>query len=127
MGEVEHLVQSGLADVKPHNYYLFAHKGKAAGQVAGIEALSLAGCGGGEKNYFLSFLKHVLDIGTHRAEHFFHQFVAVFVHHNGTFSGFRSEWNIAYDRQVGNLFYITAGLDFELKQAPKENQAYRKT
>ena len=45
LGQVEHLVEHGLADVHAHEQRLALHEGEADGQVGGREALALAGRG----------------------------------------------------------------------------------
>jgi hypothetical protein len=56
MGNLEDFIQTGLADIETYNYYFLTHKGKATSQISGGKALSLAGTGGSEENYFLAFL-----------------------------------------------------------------------
>ena len=122
MRDFKDFVQSGFADIQTDYHYLLAHKGKAACQISGIETLAFTGGGGGKEDHFLAFSQHILQIRTDRTEDFFHQAVAVFLHHNGM--SFRIGLrNISDYGDIGNLFDISPAFDLETEQVAKVNNS----
>ena len=117
VGQRKQAVQRRLADIHAHDERLALHQGKADGQVGGSEALAFAGCGRGEEYDFLAFLQHILQVGAHVSEYFFHQAVLVFRDDDGSGFRFFHVRDIAYDGHVGNAFDVGAALNLEAQQA----------
>ena len=100
---------------------LTLHEGKAGGQVGCREALALARNGRGEENDLLTFLQHILEIGTHVAEDFFHQAVLVFENHDGAGFGFLNIRDVTYDGYIGDALNVGTAFYLETQQAGQVN------
>ena len=127
VGKGEQTVEGWLADVHAHDKRLALHQCKADSQIGCCEALALAGGGRGEEDYLLSFLQHVLQVGTHIAEDFLHQAVLVFGYDDGMRFRFIDVRYIAYDGHVGDALDIGTPFDLEPQQTGQVDSSNRKS
>ncbi len=123
--QLEHLVQSRLADVQSDDNHFFAHVGKADGKVARIEALAFARSGGSEKDDLFARAQHILHVGADGAVNLFHQVVLVLPDHDGVFLGKVGMGHVADYRDAGYLLDIGPGFNPELEEVAQVEESHR--
>ncbi len=116
VGDVEHLVEPGLADVQADDDHLLAQQGEADSEVGGQEGLALAAHGGGdEDDVLLRAVQQEEEVGAQVAEGLSHE--AVLVLADGDGAGLLvAEGHIAQDGDGGEPLDIGTALDAEAEQ-----------
>lgn len=121
--EVEHLVQSRLADVHTHDERLLAHVGETHGKVACHERFSFTGHRRREHDDALLRLQHEQQVRTQGTEGLLHHLVAVLVHDDGTRRGLLAQGDFADNGYIGELLHIRAVLYLVLQQVRQVDAA----
>ncbi len=122
--QVEHLVQTGLADI--HTYYddFLAQVGETHGGVSGYKRFSFTRLGRREEDNLVGLAQHEEQVGTQAAEGFFHHVVLVFAYHNGTVLRLFASWQFAQNRYGGEFFYVVAVFYLVLQQVAQVDKAH---
>lgn len=123
--QVEHLIQTGFADV--HTYYndFLAQEGQRYGGVAGYKGFSFARLGRGEEDYLVGLAQHEEEVGTQTTEGLFHDVVLVLAHHDGSVFRLGALGQFGQNAHAGDAFHIVPVLNLVFQQIAQVDNSYR--
>lgn len=123
--QVEHLVQTGLADVHTYHDDFLAQEGQGYGGITGYKGFTFARLGRGEEDYLVCLAQHEEEVGTQATEGLFHDVVLVFAHHDGSVFGLGAFGQFGQDAHAGDAFHIVPVLNLVFQQIAQVHKTYR--
>ena len=119
---LEQLGQARLTNVQTNQYNLLAKQSERYCKVGSDERFTFTRDGRGERNHLLTFFQHKLNVGTHRAEYFFHLVVLVLVNHDVGFclSRFACNSHVGDNGQTGEASHIFVSFNFISEESNEE-------
>lgn len=123
--QVEHLVQTGFADVHTYHDDFLAQEGQGYGGITCHEGFSFARLGRREEDYLVGLAQHEEEVGTQTAEGLFHDVVLVLAHHDGSVFGLGALGQFGQDAHAGDAFHIVPVLNLVFQQIAQVHKTYR--